>query len=113
MRLFPKGAVATVIKSGISPKGLFYHIRERSNRGGENRYSVVVSSKVSKKAHERNLLKRRAREILRKIQKEKGLMGWDIAILFKQTVSRLSFTELEREIKTALTVFTRHETNRY
>lgn len=62
-------------------------------------FSFVVSSKVSKKATERNKLKRRARHIVQKIIPEikKGL---GIIIIFKKNCEKATFQEIEKEIKT-------------
>lgn len=62
-------------------------------------FAFVVSSKVAKKAVERNKLKRRARHIVWKMMPEikKGL---SIIIFFKKGVEKMNFSELEKEIKT-------------
>ena len=105
--------MAEVIQGGISKRGRFLGIKALQNKGRGNRYAVVVSSRVSKKAHERNTLKRRVREILRKSQKEADLYGWDIVILCKAEALPLSFSELEREVKALLIAVTRNETSRH
>lgn len=60
-------------------------------------FTCVVSSKVSKKAVERNKLKRRARYIIRKVMAEiKKSQG--IIVFFRKGSEKLNFQELEREI---------------
>jgi ribonuclease P protein component len=60
-------------------------------------FAFVVSSKVAKKAVERNKLKRRARHIIKKMlpKIEKGL---GVIIFFKKGVEKMTFSELEKEI---------------
>lgn len=60
-------------------------------------FTCVVSLKVSKKAVERNKLKRRARYIIRKVMPEiKKAQG--IIVFFRKGSEKLNFQELEREI---------------
>lgn len=62
------------------------------------RVTVIVDTKVSKKAVMRNLLKRRARAILRTI----GLPHGDLVIRLRPGTDKLEFQELERQIKSCL-----------
>lgn len=64
-------------------------------------FAFVVSSKISKKAVERNKIKRRARHIIKKIMPkiEKGL---GVIFFFKKGVERITFSELEKEINDIL-----------
>lgn len=61
-----------------------------------NSFGFVVSKKVSKKAVERNLLKRRGRYIIRKYLAnfKKGILA---VFIFKQNTINLSFKDLEKE----------------
>ena len=105
--------MAAVIQGGISKNGRFLGIKALQNEGRENRYTVVVSSRVSKKAHERNTLKRRVREILRKLGKGMGFCGWDVVVLCRGGALLLTYSELEREIKLILGVLNRNEASRH
>lgn len=61
-------------------------------------FAFVVSSRIAKKAVERNKLKRRARHIVKKMMPEikKGL---GIIIFFKKGSEKTTFKELERELR--------------
>lgn len=63
----------------------------------ENKFSFVVSGKVSKKATERNLLKRRGYVVIKKnnISKKTPIAGVFFA---KSGATKLSYNALEREI---------------
>jgi len=60
-----------------------------------------VSSKIAKKAVDRNKLKRKGRESINKI-KNKIKNGYNGVFFFKKTSLDLSFKELEEEIKKIL-----------
>ncbi len=64
------------------------------NNFQENRFGVIVSSKVSKKAVERNKTKRRIREII-KNHLDKIAPGFDIVIVVLPESQKKSFKELE------------------
>jgi len=67
----------------------------------ENKFSFVVSGKVSKKATERNLLKRRGYAV---IKKNNTLKKIPIAGVFfaKSGATKLSYSALEQEINSLL-----------
>jgi len=62
-----------------------------------NRFSVVVSTKISKKAIQRNKIKRQIREILKK-QEYKKDVNYDIIILTLKPILLKTFTEIEKDI---------------
>lgn len=72
----------------------------KNNYFKENKFGIIVSSAVSKKAILRNKLKRRTKVIVfnlsKKINTPKGII-----IILKKQSSNLSFNELEKEIKDA------------
>ncbi|MEK7078419.1 MAG: ribonuclease P protein component [Patescibacteria group bacterium] len=60
---------------------------------------AVVSSKISKKAVVRNLLKRRLRQILKEVlKKETYLASLNIAVVAKLGISAASFQELKKDV---------------
>ena len=61
------------------------------------RFGFVISTKVSKKATDRNLLKRRMREIIRGGAETIG-GGHDFVFIARKSVLNLSFSELKSEI---------------
>ncbi|MES2953258.1 MAG: ribonuclease P protein component [Patescibacteria group bacterium] len=68
---------------------------------GRISYAMVVSAKVAPSAADRNRLRRRGRAILQKLQKTVE-PGWGIALFFKKGAPKLSFAELEVEIRSLL-----------
>lgn len=60
---------------------------------------VVVSSKISKKAVVRNLLKRRLRQILKDVLKQETyLVSLNIAVVAKPGISVINFQELKKDV---------------
>lgn len=60
---------------------------------------VVVSSKISKKAVVRNLLKRRLRQILKEVLKQEiYLASLNVAVVSKPGISAISFRELKKDV---------------
>ncbi len=69
-------------------------LRLAPNNLKSSRFTVVVSLKVSKKAVERNLLKRRLREIVRQEITPTAKGGFDGLVLTQKPLLELSFAEL-------------------
>ncbi|KXB08623.1 hypothetical protein AKJ56_00740 [candidate division MSBL1 archaeon SCGC-AAA382N08] len=67
----------------------------KATEGNKRKPVIVVSSKVSKKAVERNTIKRRVREIIK--DKTSRLRGCKIIV--SPAVLNLSYNQLEQEIK--------------
>jgi ribonuclease P protein component len=66
----------------------------------ETKHRVVVSKKVSKKAVERNLIKRRVKSVLQTLKTPKPLV-----IICRPHTQTLSFTELESELFQRLSAY--------
>lgn len=66
-----------------------------------NRCTVVVSLKVSKKAVERNKVRRRIRAILQKYQPETK-QGYDMIVLTSKEILSLSYSQMEKNVENLL-----------
>ena len=64
----------------------------RPNRTGMNRVGITVSKKLGK-AHVRNHIRRRLREVYR-LNEEKFLPGWDIVVVARTKAIHVSFADL-------------------
>lgn len=62
-----------------------------------NRFSIVVSKKISKKAVVRNKIRRRIYEVLR-LNLEKMNIPYDIILLVKRGVVDMEYPDIEKEI---------------
>ena len=67
------------------------------NRLENNRFGIVVSRKISKKAVERNLIKRRLR-VLAKHYLPSLKPGYDIILTARSGILRKSYSELENAL---------------
>ncbi|MEI6296760.1 MAG: ribonuclease P protein component [bacterium] len=86
-----------LLKKGKSAFSPLLSVKYLSNRQGKSIFGFVISSKVAKKATERNLFKRRCRHIIKKnlpLIKD----GLTLSFFAKPGVTKLSFAELENEI---------------
>ena len=87
-----------ILKKGMSCSGEFLYIKFITLSGEEKRYSFVVSKKISKKAVIRNLIKRRARHVI-KNNLTSIKTGYAIVFFFnKKEVVGLSFNQIEQDI---------------
>lgn len=68
-----------------------------NNNLARTRFAFVVGTKVTKKATERNLIKRRMREVVRKIVVDIE-PGFDVALVAKKGIVEISFSELEGQL---------------
>ncbi len=100
-RLSKKDGIARVIKSR-GAKNPYLTLKFLKNGLGRCRFGFVVSSKLVKKAVYRNLIKRRAREIIKKnIGRIKT--GYDIVFIFSGGLEGVGYEILERELLSLLT----------
>ncbi len=83
-----------IFKTGQSFYSGFLGFKALSTSLKESRFGILISTKVSKKAVDRNLLKRRIREI---IQTELSLLkpGFDLVIIVLKPAISLDFKDLE------------------
>lgn len=97
-RLKKKKDFAKVYKKGKGFKQDFLFLKAVENGLDNTRIGIVVSAKIAKKAVERNLIKRRLREIIRK-RIEEIKPGLDIVIITLKGMSRkTSFQAIEEAI---------------
>jgi len=100
-RLKKKKDCDSVIKQGRHNADRFLVLKFKSNSLEQSRIGFVVSKKISKKAVERNRIKRRLREIVKKeISELKN--GIDLVFLVKKNIITAEFSEIEYSVKSLL-----------
>ena len=72
-----------------------------ANQRDFSRFAVVVSLKVSKKAIQRNRLKRQLREIIR-LNQEKIKPGYDIAVIVGSSARGRKYQQLQQDLSDLL-----------
>ncbi|MBI5404877.1 MAG: ribonuclease P protein component [Candidatus Kerfeldbacteria bacterium] len=92
--------------------GRRFILKYRPGASAKTRVGVVVGSKVSKLAVERNLLRRRIREIMR-TQIDRLPSHFDLVVIAKPAAKNASFQEVEQEVSVLLRQTTARPTNSY
>jgi ribonuclease P protein component len=90
----------------VYQKGSFFsvdlfNINYLSNRLPYARLGIVITKKITSKSTERNLLKRRFREVARKIYAEIP-SGFDVIIIIKGKAKEAKFEEIEKALLAAV-----------
>lgn len=97
-------AVYRVRKSWATPHLVLY-VRTRPISAREPspmRLGFVISTKVAKRAHDRNRLKRRLREICRArlLSERRAGRSWDALFVARASATTLTFAEINLEVET-------------
>lgn len=90
-----------VFKEGKGVFSGFLGIKIIKNCFKYNRFGVLVGTKVSKKAVDRNKIKRRIRESIKKIESDL-LVGYDIVITTSPGILNKEFSEIDSFLKKGL-----------
>lgn len=88
-----------VFKKGKSKAGKLVFLKILKNNLEANRFGIIVSTKISKKAVNRNKIKRRIREIIRQADIE---TGFDIVVVAKPEIINKNYQEIKEEIEELL-----------
>ena len=94
-RLTKKNDFERVYKKGRGLKADSLFLKILENDKNFVRIGIVVSKKVSKKAVQRNKIKRRIREVLRKIDFKPG---FDIILVAYPNIKDKKFDQIEEEV---------------
>ncbi len=100
-RLRARADFARAYQGGKTRHGEFVLVRARANHKATNRYGVVVSKKVSKRAVARNRIKRRILAIVRTelpLSAPNGPSGVDLIIVVRPNALTSSHEALQRDI---------------
>lgn len=95
-RLKRKKEFEAVFKGGRIVRGNNFFLKYLANGTDKTKIGFVVSKKVSKKAVDRNKIKRRLREVFR-LKKQGIKTGLSIVIMTTPSIKELSFKEIEKE----------------
>lgn len=93
--------IKTLFTKGKGVFGICVGIKYKKNNLDESRFAVVVGTKVSKKAVERNKLKRQIRAIIRN-NIDGFVSGYDIVFIGKKESLNKDTKELEKQILNVL-----------
>lgn len=90
-----------VFKQGRSCYCQLVGLKILANKIGQNRLGVIISRKVSKKAVDRNKLKRRIKEIFR-AWTDKVIIGYDILVITLPGASEKTYQEIAKMLEQGL-----------
>lgn len=77
--------------------GKLVGIKIAANGSNVNKYGIIVSTKISKNATDRNRIKRQIRQILKEYH-EKVLKGYDVVIISLPAIKGCQYKEIGSEI---------------
>lgn len=100
-RISKKKEYDNIFAQGKSAFSKFLGIKALSNKGLYNRFGIIVSTKISKKAVERNLIKRQVREILRALNNSLE-PGNDLVVITLPQILGKKIEQIKQEIESNL-----------
>jgi len=95
-RLLKNTDFARIMRRGRAIASGDFLLKYVKTDGSQSRFGFMISAKVSKKATERNILKRRMREIIRGGSEIIG-GGYDLVFIARKSALDLTFLELKSE----------------
>ena len=93
--------IKKVVSLGKSVSGNFLSVKFIRNNIGRLRFTIIVSNKISGKSVERNLLRRRIREIIRQSGKYNET-NFDLVILTTGNILNKSREEIKRVLEATI-----------
>lgn len=100
-RLVKEKDFKKIFKLGKSSYAKNFSVKFLANDFENNRYGIVISSKVSKKAVDRNKLKRQIREIVRGVDKNLA-SGFDIVVMVFPSALNQKYEFIKSELEKTL-----------
>ncbi len=85
-----------VFKKGKTKAGKLVFLKILKNNLDNNRFGIIVSKKISKKAVIRNKIKRRLREIIKQAHIKSG---FDIVIITKPEIIDKNYQEIKNDFE--------------
>jgi len=95
-RLKKKKEFEAVFKGGRIVRGNNFFLKYLANGTDKTKIGFIVSKKISKKAVERNRVKRRLREAFR-AKKQDIKLGLSIIIMTAPSIKGITFEEIQKE----------------
>lgn len=100
-RIVKRDDFAKAHKRGRFVGGAYLSAKVLKNNLPHVRFAFLVSTKVSKRAVDRNKVKRRLREIVRSLLPDTA-PGVDVVFLTKKDILTKSYSEIEKSVKKIL-----------
>jgi len=101
LRLVKEKDFKTIFKLGKSFYAKIFRVKILANKLGFNRYGIVIRTKVSKKAVERNKLKRQLRSVIKEFD-QKIITGLDLVIIVSPIALNQEYKIIKKELERIL-----------
>lgn len=101
LRLIKTKDFKRIFKLGKAYHAKIFRLKVLANESETNRYGIVISSKVSKKAVERNKLKRQFRRAVKQFDK-RLFLGFDLVIIVFPAALSQDYKFIESQLKKTL-----------
>jgi len=101
LRLVKEKDFKRIFKLGKSFYSKIFRIKILANELDSNRYGIVISTKVSKKAVERNKLKRQVRASLKEFNR-KLIKGFDLVVIVSPLALNQEYKTIQSELEKML-----------
>ena len=101
LRLAKEKDFKRIFKQGESSYAKIFGIKVLANELKINRYGIVISASVSKKAVERNKLKRQLKAVIKEFD-EKIIHGFDLVIIVAPAALNQKYEFIKRELQKIL-----------
>jgi len=92
-------SIPYILKNGYLFISKLFIVKYKKNDKKINRFTTIISKKISNKANIRNKLKRQIHETIRKNIKESKNKQIDIILIPKKNILRKTFKKIEEDIK--------------
>lgn len=109
-RIFTERDYRRVGRTGRARRGRLLHVRFVNNGLLHNRFGIIVGKRVSKKATDRNRLKRQLRHLVSRLPKT--VEHCDVVIVVQPTAKKITSAQLLHELSSLLNNKVAHETPR-
>lgn len=100
-RLVKEKDFKKIFKAGKYSHTKIFDIKVLANELEVNRYGIIISTKVSKKAVERNRLKRQFRSAIKELDK-KIVPGFDLVVIVSWAAKRQKYEFIKSELEKIL-----------
>ncbi len=104
-----RGEISYLLKKGLSKKSKLFIIRYAKSNLKNSRFAITASAKFHANAVERNMIRRRAYEAIRLINKENTIKSYDLVLIPKKQIFKSDFVAIKADIEKIIFDLAQHE----
>lgn len=97
-KIHSKPRVLHILKKGRMFKWGVFYFRRLPNRAGRARFALILSKKIGRKAVERNKIRRRIYEAIRKNFSIVSKTCYDIVVLCSARIAKMDYAQIEKDM---------------